>query len=148
MIDIALAKAVVAHAKAHPVTFDEDNNYELIGDFGHDQSCFYEPKIMPEGVCKTRACLAGITVLLSPNAGVRQIDDQWPSGKKYTVWAPTIQGQAEDTYNDDEWDDAAEHLLGLTHAQANEIFYTMDELPAIHKLELLIREAESARANS
>jgi hypothetical protein len=138
MIDIALAKEVVAHAKGHPVC--EAESAADWPNFQHDQHVFYDVKLMPEGACKTRACLAGIAVLLSPNAGVR--------GEKYTEWAPTIQGCPEDDYDEDGWADAAMHLLGLTHVQATEIFFTMDGLAAIHKLELLIREAESVRANS
>jgi hypothetical protein len=147
-MNITLAKQVVAFAR-------QSHTKKALRKFAHDQTNWYQvftpvlysdgtsgdmpgidalgvgmigPKdYLKEGVCRTSACLAGIAVILSPDAKIVV-----KNGYHY----PVIAGHKYD------WPAAGRKLLDLTPNQT-ELFWNTDDKEAINELAKLIKKTEA-----
>lgn len=97
----------------------------------HDQS---------EYVCGTTACIAGTALLFDLFDNNRdEVIDTLQAGRAYVDIFPKHTLIHFDS--DYIWEfDTARDLLGLTEAQAAELFYELDEVQAVKKLALLAAE--------
>jgi hypothetical protein len=109
--------------------------------FWHDQCTFYAQHV----VCGTRACVAGIANMLSPDVEIVKIE--YPAATLMSCKGslltyslshlPEVDGELQS------WDYSAQQLMGLTSKQADALFWeSLTNQSAIDRLRRYIEEAE------
>jgi hypothetical protein len=99
-------------------------------DFEHDQEIFIAGDVFQGKVCKTRACIAGTAVYLSPGFQLKV------EGGGYVEMVDKDGHPVDCEYKGRE-------LLDLTVDQADDVFFCMDNEQALQRLEDLIDEAKA-----
>jgi hypothetical protein len=104
-MDLTKLKTVVEHAETHPDQFDMDEWVEVLD---------YAGDLAENPHCGTRACLAGLTVILFD--GLETISDPTARGD-FAFCVPPGRKRAVSI------DERAQELLGLTESQSFDLFY-------------------------
>jgi hypothetical protein len=108
-MDLTKLKTVVEHAETHPDQFDMDEWVEVLD---------YAGDLAENPHCGTRACLAGLTVILFDGlATITTIDGKRSQQGDFAWCMPPGRKRAVSI------DERAQELLGLTESQSFDLFY-------------------------
>ena len=127
-LDIEFATKVLDFAQKHQ---------EATNGFRHDQSLFWVDNDRLQNECGTAACLAGIACYLHPSVEMRELPHSlysYPFNLARNDW--------------EDYEDCGRRTLGLTDDQADWLFYTKANGPAIALLETFINRAKEERASA